>query len=435
LFEKVMKVVPEYWDEGLECMSPEELRELRTLRMHKHLRYTYQNSSFYRRRFDEYGIKPEEIVSLEDFQSRIPFLQHKEVIENQKIKPPFGEFLSVGLKDVARIYCSPGPFIMPFSKEDMDSYINATANGLYICGARRGDIVDISYAYQWDLAGTMLDDGFRRLGCAVVPGGPGMSKTHVLVMRHLGVTVLRAFPSFALKLAETAKKMDINPRRDLKIRLIIIGGEIYGEREKGILGEEFGAEIREMYGWAETGFVAAECREGGGMHCFSDSILEIVDPVTGKPVLEGEGGEIVTTDLTRKAMPLIRYRTGDFTEGFNTEPCLCGRTSPRLKRVIHRSSETLRIRGVHLTVEMIEEIFKRHVGIGKFQAVIDKDGYREQFLLKVESADLQNKRRIKQILADDLRAATRLRAEIDVVPHGSIAKNEPTLLDKRISHK
>jgi len=430
-----MKVVPEYWDEGLECMPPEELRELRTLRMHKHLRYTYQNSSFYRRRFDEYGIRPEEIVSLEDFQSRVPLLQHKEVIENQKAKPPFGEFLAVGLKDVTRIYCSPGPLIMPFSKEDMDSYINATANGLYICGARRGDIVDISYAYQWDLAGTMLDDGFRRLGCAVVPGGPGMSKTHVLVMRHLGVTVLRAFPSFAMKLAKTARKMDIDPRRDLKIRLIIIGGEIYGEREKEVLGKEFGAEIREMYGWAETGFVAAECREGGGMHCFSDSILEVVDPATGKPAGEGEGGEIVTTDLTRKAMPLIRYRTGDLTEGFNTEPCPCRRTSPRLKRVIRRSGETLRIRGVHLTIEMIEEVLRRHAGIGKFQAVIDKDGYQERFILRVESPDLRDKRRIEQILADDLRAATRLRTEIDVVPHGSIAKNEPRLLDKRISRK
>ena len=206
----IKKIVPEYWDQDLECMPPDELREIRTLKLHKYLRYTYQNSPYYKRLMDHCGIQPETIQSLEDFQDQIPLLNHKEILEKQKRNPPFGDFLAVGLRDVTRIYCSPGPIVMPFSKEDMDSYINATANGLYICGARRGDIVDISYAYQWDLAGTMLDDGFRRLGCAVVPGGPGMSKTHVEVMKHLGVTVLRAFPSFALKLAETAKNMGIN---------------------------------------------------------------------------------------------------------------------------------------------------------------------------------------------------------------------------------
>jgi phenylacetate-CoA ligase len=320
---------------------------------------------------------------------------------------------------------------MPFSKEDMDSYINATANGLYICGARRGDIVDISYAYQWDLAGTMLDDGFRRLGCAVVPGGPGMSKTHVEVMKHLGVTVLRAFPSFAMKLAETAKKIGINPRKDLALRLIIIGGEICDDHVKERLADEFSAEVREMYGWAETGFVAAECFKGGGMHCFSDSIIEIIDPIKGQSVKEGEAGEIVTTDLSRKAMPLIRYRTGDIVEGYITEPCECGRTSIRLKRIIGNTGDHFHIRGVHLTPEIIQSIVKQHNEILRFQMVIDKEGFGDSAILRVEVSHVRNPKKIVEKLSTDLRVATRLRIAIELVPSGAISKDAPILIDKR----
>jgi len=426
-----MKIVPEYWDEEFECMPPDQLREVRTLKLHKYLKYTYQNSLFYKKRWDRCGIQQKSVQSLEDFQARIPLLRHNEIIENQKTRPPFGEFLSIGLKDVTRIYCSPGPLMMPFSKEDMDSYINTTATGLYICGARRGDIVDISYAYQWDLAGTMLDDGFRRLGCAVVPGGPGMSETHVRVMKHLGVTVLRAFPSFALKLAETAKKMSINPRKDLALRLIIIGGEICGDQVKERLAEEFEAEVREMYGWAETGFVAAECLEGRGMHCFSDSIVEVINPITCQPVKEGEEGEIVTTDLGRKAMPLIRYKTGDIVGGLITEPCECGRTSNRLKRIIGNTGEHLHIRGIHVTPEIIHAIIRQHSDILRFQIIIDKDGLSERFALRVEITGVRDLKTIAEKLSDELRVATRLRVVIEFVPIGSISEDAPILIDKR----
>jgi phenylacetate-CoA ligase len=429
--KRIIKIAPEYWDEELECMPPDQLREIRTLKLHKYLRYTYQNSSYYKKLMDLCGIQPKSVRSLEDFQARIPLLRHVEILENQKTKPPFGDFLAVGLRDITRIYCSPGPLAMPFSKEDMDSYINATANGLYICGARRGDIVDISYAYQWDLAGTMLDDGFRRLGCAVVPGGPGMSKTHIRIMKHLGVTVLRAFPSFALKLAETAKKMGINPRKDLALRLIIIGGEICSDQMKERLAEEFSAEVREMYGWAETGFVAAECFKGRGMHCFSESIVEAINPVTCQVVKEGEAGVIVVTDLSRKAMPLIRYKTGDIVEGLITEPCECGRTSVRLQRIIGNTGEHLHIRGVHVTPEIIQSIIKRHSDISRFQIIIDKDGFSESVALRAEMTNVRDPKMITEKLSDELRVSTRLRVAIEFVPKGSISADSPILIDSR----
>lgn len=431
--ETNVKIVPDYWDEGLECISPEKIMEVRTLKMQKHLRYAYQNSSFYKKVFDSVGLRPEEITSLESYSRYVPFLRHKQVIENQNSRPPFGDFLCVDIKDIRRIYCSPGPLMMPFSKGDMDAYINATANGLYICGARRGDIVDITYGYQWDLAGTMLDDGFRRLGCAVIPGGTGMTKTHIYIMKHLGVSVIFAFPKFAMKLAETAREMGIHPRDDLKIRLIIIRGEeVYTEYDKDLLTEEFGAEVREMYGGAESGFVAAECAYGGGLHCFTDSIVEIIDPVTGRLSGEGEGGEIVTTDLSRKAMPVIRYRTEDLTEGINLAPCPCGRTSPRIKRIVGRTGDIVRVKGVYFIPNTVKQAIRTHDSLGNFQIVVDHSEFRESLLIRVESSDTENTQGIRQRLIDDLRSITRLRAEIELIPLGSIGKNAPMVIDERL---
>lgn len=424
------KVSHEYWDEKIECISQDGLRKLRTLKMQQHLRYTYQNSLFYKRFLDEAGIRPEEITTLEGFYNRVPLLSREELIRNQLAQPPFGDLMAVGIKEIRRIYSSPGPLMMPFSKSDMDDYINTTANGLHICGARRGDIVDIAYSYQWDLAGTMLDDGFRRLGCAVIPGGPGMTKTHIHIMKHLGVSVLRAFPSFAMKLAETAKKMGVNPRTDLKIRLIIIGGETYPDGLKTDLAEEFSAEVRDMYGGAETGFVASECSVGGGMHCFSPAIVEIIDPVTRQHVAPGGAGEIVTTDLSRKGFPLIRYRTGDVVEGLSTEPCACGRTSAKLGKIIGRTDNNFWVKGVLLTPNIVKEVLKKHNCLGNFQIIVDRDQFMDRLLIKVESYDPGAGDGIKEALIDDLRAVTRLRAEIDLVPLGSLA-NRPIAMDLR----
>jgi phenylacetate-CoA ligase len=427
-----MKIVPEYWDESLECVSPEKLRDIRTLKMQKHLRYAYQNSLFYKKAFDKIDLRPDVIRTLADYRQDVPFLTHKQMIENQNAKPPFGDFLSVSLKDIRRIYCSPGPLMMPFSKSDMDDYINTTANGLYICGARRGDIVDITYAYQWDLAGTMLDDGFRRLGCAVIPGGTGMTRTHLHIMKHLGVTVIFAFPTFAMKLAKTARKMGVDPRNDLKVRLIIIRAEeVYGQNDKEILAEEFGAEVREMYGGAETGFVAAECPIGGGMHYFTDSIVEIIDPLTGRTAADDEGGEIVVTDLSRKAMPIIRYRTGDLTEGLNFELCHCGRTSPRMKRIVGRTGDIVRVKGVYLIPEQVKEVVGIHKKLKKFQIIVDRPRLEDRLLIKVESPDSEKDQELRKNLIEDLRAVTRLKADIDLVACGSIEQGAPILIDKR----
>jgi phenylacetate-CoA ligase len=429
--ENKMTMVSEYWDEGLECMSLDSLQKRRLLKMQKHVRYVYQNSAFYKTAFDEAGVRPEDIKTLDDFRERVPLLAHEQLVENQRNNPPYGDFMTTGIKDVRRIYCSPGPLIMPFSKSDMEVYINTTANGIYIAGARRGDIVDITYGYHWDLAGSMLDDGFRRIGCAVVPGGTGMTKMHVRIMRQLGVTVIFAAPSFAMKIADTAEAMGLDPKKDLKVHLIIIGGEVYDDSEKEELSERFGAEVRRMYGGAEVGFVGAECSHGGGLHSYSESIIETIDPETGQIITDGGPGEMVCTDLTRIGMPILRYRTGDLIDGVNAEPCPCGRTSLRVGRVVGRVGKILRVKGVYLIPEQIKEVIAMYKEMGAFQVFLERDRTREKLLIRVESKVPEDDESTKASLIEDLRAVTRLRAEIELVPFNSIGKDAPMVIDKR----
>lgn len=225
--------------------------------------------------------------------------------------------------------------------------------------------------------------------------------------------------------------MGIDPAGDLKIRLLIIGGEIIEEQEKARLADVYNAEIREMYGWAETGFVAAQCREGGGMHCFSYNIVEVVDPNTGEPVGPGERGEVVVTDVSRRAMPLIRYRTGDITAGLNDEPCPCGRTSPRLEGVVAHTGDSLHIRGVHVTPRMVEQVVRQQKATGRYQIIAERGGLGERFVLLVELDESGDQSAVAEALKEQVRIATRLRVDVEFVPPGSIRDEAPIIIDKR----
>jgi phenylacetate-CoA ligase len=426
-----MRIVPKYWDKEFECMSIDQWHETIKLTMHKYLRYASQNSTFYRKAFERAGFRPEEIVDLDDFKNRVPFLTHRDVIKNQRTNPPYGGFLAVNQKDIVRIYSSPGPLMIPFALSDMEEFINSTAQGLHICGARPGDICDVTSAYQWQLAGTMVDDGFRRIGCAVVPGGAGMARTHINTMKHLGATVFYAFPSFAMKLVQTASEMGINPAADMKVRLIILAPGAHSVTERRTLEEFFDAEVRSMYGGAEAGFVASECSERRGHHCFSNSIVEVVDPDSGRQVPNGTPGEIVLTDLSRRALPMIRYRTGDLTEGLQHDTCSCGRTSPRLGRLIGRTDDIPRVKGTLVLPDSIAEVLAKDESLGRFQIILDRVGFADRLTVRVESRRSRISGVVKRSLLEDIRAAIFFKPEIEIVSKGAIGSGAPILVDDR----
>jgi phenylacetate-CoA ligase len=189
-----------------------------------------------------------------------------------------------------------------------------------------------------------------------------------------------------------------------------------------------------MYASGETGFVGAECAEGGGLHCFTTSLVEIVNPADGTTVTDGSAGEVVTTDLSRQAMPVIRYRTGDVTEGLNVDPCPCGRTSPRLKPVVGRVGDIHRVKGTNLIPDLIRDVIRKHRSLRRFQIVIERVRVEDRITVRVESIRPGNDQNLKQKLIDEMRTVALVRPEIEVVPVGAIDESAPLVVDKRFGN-
>jgi phenylacetate-CoA ligase len=412
-------------------MSPEELKEYQWQKLTSLLNYAYNSCPFYRHSFDEAGVKPEDINSFDDFYKRVPFIARDTVIANQANNPPFGDFLTVPREEISHLYYAPGPIMMAFTREDFDNVVTASANVLSITGAKKGDILDLTLAYNWVIAGELYSEVIRRLGVAVIPGGIGNSRQHIEVMRLCRGNVFLAFTPFAATLGETIKEMGLNPRKDLNIRLVIIAGEVRSEAAKDELSQAFGgAEVRELYGTAQLDPVAAECSYGGGMHLGADTIVEIVDPTTGEQVSPGAEGELVGTNLIRRSMPIIRWRTGDLTAGLNLASCPCGIPTPKLQRILGRTGDILRIKGQFVVPSQVEGVISRYPELGKFQIIVDRPRLRDELIIRVEckkpvSEDLRVK------IINELKNAIIVTPEIELVPAGTIPEGATVAEDRR----
>ena len=420
-----------YWNKDLETITPSGLKKLQSERLSSLMEHAYARSEFYRNHWDAIGLRPSDIRTLDDYFKKVPFITKSQIIENQAQTPPFGTFLAESLEKINRTYYSPGPLLVPFSRDDYDHMVDQCATCLYICGAREEDIVDITFNYHWVLAGTTLDSAFRRIGCNVIPGGVGQTKTHVEILKLTRATIIFAFPTFAQTLAQTALDMGLDPAKDLNVRLIIITGEIRSEQDKVGLAKTFGAEVRELYATNEIGWVAAECEYGGGMHFYADNILEIIDPQTKEQVQPGISGEIVSICFGRKVMPIIRYRTGDLTEGISEGPCPCGRHSPKIKRILGRVSDIPRIKGMFVAPRQVAQVVERFKELGRFQIIVDRPDVRDELIIRIEHRGKEKTRDLENILISELKAAIRLTARVELVEEGSIPPDEPVVQDRR----
>jgi len=421
-----------YWNRETETMPRGQQQHHQWQLLLRQLRYAYDRSPFYRRRFDEAGANPYQFNDLTDYFERIPFLKKEEMIEDQAKRPPHGSFLAVPPEEIVRLYVSPGPILWSFTAEGYRRYCEAFAKGVYLCGVRKSDVVDVTPNYAWVPAGTFMDEGYRILGAAVLPGSVGMSDFHVEIMKLAKVTVLHAFTTFLAQLGEVVKHKGYDPRTDLAVRLGIIGGEIRSEAARRALGEPFGGiAIREQYGTAEVGVIANECEYGGGMHLSDDHVVEVIDPQTGKPVEEGASGELVISDVWRQAMPIIRYRTGDLTEGFNLDPCPCGRTAPRMKRIIGRVSDIPRIKGMFVVPRTIQNVLDRHPELGRFQMVVERPARQDELTIRIVATPPLDKEALRQRLLAEIRDAIRLTATIALVEPQDIPEGAPLVEDRR----
>ena len=421
-----------YWDPEHETMAMPELRSYQLGRVKPLLEWAYANSPYYRASFDAAGLRPAHVDSLDTFSARVPFITKEGIIEAQQASPPWGGFLSVPTADLARIYIAPGPIHMPFTPEDFDGMAETAAVGMWAAGVRPSDIGDVTPNYHWVMAGTWLDYSYRKVGVAVVPGGIGNTKMHVEAMQMLKITTTFAFSTFFVQLAETAKEMGLDLRKDLALRVAMIGGELKPKEAIAELERMYGMKVRENYGTADLAMVGFECDAQAGMHLGPYHIVEILDPVTQQPVPGGNGGEIVVTALFRRAMPIIRYRTGDVVGYLSHEACSCGRQTPRLGPIVGRVGDIPRVKGMFIVPKQIENALFPFQGLGRFQMVIDRPRLGDELTVRIEAGPGVDRAGTKAAVAKALREAIRIGAEVEFVDAGTLPEGTPLVVDKRV---
>jgi phenylacetate-CoA ligase len=276
-----------------------------------------------------------------------------------------------------------------------------------------------------------MDDGYRRIGASVVPGGIGDPERHLETMRWAGVTALFAFPTFLDDLTKTAEKLGIEPRRDLKVRHCAIAGEMHSEDLRARMEDWWGMQVRELYGGAEVPFSAAECEHGTGMHLNPDMVVEILHPETKEPVEPGEPGVIVVSETKRRAYPAIRYWTGDLTAGLDHDPCPCGRTTPRLGRILGRVGDIPRVKGLFVVPKEVQASLAGFPDLGAFQLVVDRPDTRDRLRIRIEHhGDTVERDALIPQIVSALKQGTRLTAEVILEDPDTLAGG-PVVDDQR----
>ena len=417
-----------YLHPEFEKLTRSEIEALQTERLKKTVRQC-MNSEFYRRRFAENHIDPDEIRSLSDL-SRIPFTTKQDLRDSY----PFG-MSAVPLSRVVRLHSSSGttgtPTVILHTQRDLDEWANAVARCLYMVGLRPGDIFQNSSGYGMFTGGLGFQYGAERLGMLTVPAAAGNTKRQIKFITDFGTTALHAIPSYAGRLYEVMEEMGIDPRRDTHLRTLIIGAEPHSEEQRRRIEQMLGVKAYNSFGMSEMcgPGVAFECTEQNGLHIWEDYyIVEIVDPMTLEPVPEGEVGELVLTTINREAMPLLRYRTRDLTRILPGE-CPCGRHHLRLDRMKGRSDDMIILKGVNIFPIQIETVLMQFAELGNdYLITLTNEEANDLMTVEVELNAFSDDYRRLQVLTKEI--TRQLKDEILITPvvrlvsKGSLPKQE-----------
>lgn len=371
-----------------ETLSRKEIEELQLERLKDTVKRVYDKVPYYREKLDELGVTPDDIKTLEDVRL-LPFTTK----EDLRINYPFGLFAEPK-ENIVRYHASSGttgnPTVVGYTRNDMETWKECIARLVTMAGVDNKDTAHISFGYGLFTGAFGLHQGLEKVGAGVVPMSSGNTKKQIKMMKDFGATVLIGTPSYALRLAETAEDMGLNPAEDLSLRVGCFGGEGSTEAMRTKLNETLGLFATENYGLSELigPGVSGECTELTGLHINEDHFLcEIIDPETGEVLEPGEEGELVITSLTKEALPLLRYRTKDITS-IDYEPCACGRTTARMAKVGGRTDDMLIISGVNVFPSQIEEVLFNTEGIGSnYLITVYKEDYIDKISIDVEVTD------------------------------------------------
>ena len=372
------------WDPKHETMNRNDLQALQLERLQAQVANVYEKVPFYRQRFLEHGITPQSIRTLDDV-TRLPFTCKRDFRDNY----PLG-LAAVPRERIVRIHASSGttgkPTVVAYTAGDIETWTEVMARTITTGGVTRNDVVHNAYGYGLFTGGLGFHYGAERIGATVIPVSGGVTKRQIMLIQDLGSTVLCCTPSYALYLAETALEMGVD-LRETALRVGIFGAEPWSERMRQEIEAKLGLLALDIYGLSEVigPGVSVECEHQCGLHIFEDHFLaEIVDPATGQSLPYGQRGELVLTTLTKEALPVIRYRTGDIT-ALDAAPCACGRTLVRMAKPSGRTDDMLIVRGINVFPSQIETILLQIEGVQPhYQIIVDRQRGLDTLEVQVE---------------------------------------------------
>jgi len=411
-----------------EAMPLEQRKRYYDSKVSEIVQFAYENAPTVRDTLDKAGVKPSQIRTTEDLEL-IPLITRDELIELQKANPPFGGLLAVPVQSLHKVLYSPGPYYCPIMS--VESCGGGARKLLHAIGLRRGDLAILSMPTLLG-AGTNIQAGMIINGIVALTAGAGNTELQVDMIRDLGIKGYIGTPTFLMNLVRKAEELGYDFRQEFKLRCALVWGELLLPEVRNTLEQDYGISLRDGMGTRGNLAIGFECSERAGFHITEEHFIEVVAPDTGKRLEPGEVGAVVITGLIDKAFPVLRYMTGDLSS-LATEPCPCGRTSPRMMGVMGRVGESVKVRALYLTPGQVERVASRFPEISRFQVVISWVGYKDELTFKVELVDETIDRdKLSTELQAGFQDACRLRlGKINFVPRGTIPEEHKTIVDER----
>ncbi|MBR3109261.1 MAG: phenylacetate--CoA ligase [Clostridia bacterium] len=428
-----------YFQPEIETASREEIKALQDERLVKQVRHVWENVPYYRKKMEEKGLTPADIKGTEDLH-KLPFLSKADLRDAY----PYG-LMGAPLKDCVRIQSTSGTtgkrVVAFYTKEDIDLWEDCCARAIVAAGGTNEDVCQVSYGYGLFTGGPGLNGGSHKVGCLTIPMSSGNTERQIMFIRDLNATILCCTPSYAAYLGESMKEMGLTPAQ-IPLKAGIFGAEAWSEEMRQDIQKTLGIRAFDIYGLTELSGpgVAFECSAQTGMHINEDHfIAEIIDPKTGEVLPDGTQGELVFTAITKRAFPLLRYRTKDICV-LSREKCPCGRTHVKMSKPRGRSDDMLIIRGVNVFPSQIETVLLNMGYPANYQIIVDRVNHTDTLDVQVEMTpemftdNMGDIAQRQKALVDGLRSMLGLTAKVSLVAPKSIVRSEGKavrVIDKR----
>lgn len=415
----------------MECMSRDERTALQNERLREVVRHEYDNVKLYRERMDAKGIKPEDIRTIEDMRY-LPFTEKTDLRDEF----PYG-LLAVPKSEIVRIHGSSGttgkPIVSGYTRGDIEIWSELMARTLTAAGATKDDIVQVGYGFGLFTGGFGAYQGADKIGAMVIPMSSGNTQRQIMMMQEMGSTILCCTPSYAVFLGESIREAGLDPRKDLKLKAGCFGAEPWSEAMRKKIEELLCIDACDIYGLTEIcgPGVAFECLAKNGMHINEDHVIaEIINPATGEPLPYGQEGELVFTTITKRGMPMIRYRTHDLCT-LTDAPCECGRTLVRMGRITGRTDDMIIIRGVNVFPSQIESVLVGIQGVAPhYMLYADRVNSADTLEIQVEMTEamfsdtVSEIEALRKVIVEKVKSTVGISTKVTLVAPKSIPRFE-----------